>query len=76
MAKKTARDILDWLYEVGWFGGLEGSREDDINNALKELRRLLPKKKKPVAFNINTPIKDYENNGWNDCLKAVREGLK
>jgi len=73
---KTARDILNEAFADYKEAEDIGKMDKIFENTLKELRRLLPKKKKPVVFNINTPIKDYENNGWNHCLKAVREVLK
>ena len=37
---KTATEILEQVYDVGYFGG--GGKEEIINIALKELRELVP----------------------------------
>jgi len=61
MAKKTARDILRG----------KCISDDSMEQALKELWGLLPKKQKPSKYQ-----NDYEEghvDGWNDCLEMVSE---
>jgi len=70
MDKKTARQVLSWLWMCGFQGGSGRQSETDVDDALKELRGLLPKK-----MEIKYGDEEYRA-GWNDCLKAVREVLK
>ncbi len=65
MKTKTARDVLEEMHDRSCC--LCSKTDSAIKNALKELRRMMPKKKS-----------DYERGGqgWNACRKEVLAKFK
>ncbi len=77
---KTARDVLDKLLnKAAWInsrtktGIVNGYnvREEALDTALKELRRIMPKKMINAGFTSKAYLE-----GYNDALKAVRMRAK